>query len=243
MLEKIKFIFRAYKYKSGHDRVELAYVIKNTQEGDVVIDIGCHKGAYLYWMHKSVGSTGKVIAFEPQPILFNYLQKIKQLFNYTNITIEHAGVSSKKGKLELLIPRGKAATSPGATFNTQKALQEECGRVAVNVITLDEYIGTKTPIRLIKVDVEGHELEVFKGGEQLLRVHKPKLVFECEARHSSQEEVQAVFTYLQQLGYKGFFIQKDNVFPLEQFKLEMHQKNNAPNYWDADDYCNNFIFE
>ena len=51
---KPRFLIRAYKYYSGYDKDEIRYVINNLKEGDVAFDIGAHKGAYTYWMRKSV---------------------------------------------------------------------------------------------------------------------------------------------------------------------------------------------
>jgi len=42
-------------------------MLNNLKEGEVVIDVGAHKGGYLYWMSKKVGSKGKVMPLNPRP--------------------------------------------------------------------------------------------------------------------------------------------------------------------------------
>lgn len=120
MIEKIKFLFRAWKYRIAYDIREIEYILKHISKGETAIDIGAHKGAYLHWIRKAVGNTGKVIAFEPQPSLSNYLNNIIGLFNYKNVTIEWMGLGFEKGEFELVIPGPEGSTSPGAHINGRK---------------------------------------------------------------------------------------------------------------------------
>ena len=54
---------------------------------------------------------------------------------------------------------------------------------------LDSFFASRTqPVSLIKCDVEGHEGEVFRGAEQLLRQDRPILLFECEQRHNGSRQ-------------------------------------------------------
>ena len=50
-------------------------------------------------------------------------------------------------------------------------------------------------INLVKCDVEGHELEVFKGAENTLNKFHPHLIFECEQRHHINDSIQDVFVF------------------------------------------------
>ncbi len=244
MIEKLKFIYRAFKYRFSHDKTEINYLLTHINSGATVIDIGCHKGAYLYWMQKKVTTTGQVFAFEPQPILANYLKNCIGLFGYKNITIENMGLSNTNGTLDLFIPVGSKKTSPGATFNTDKPVNEKCDSVSIAVTTLDNYCGAKNiQPQFLKIDVEGYELEVLTGAENTLRKHKPNILFECEARHTSEDKMMATFNYLKQIGYKGYFISKNEVLPIEEFNAKKHQVSIGENFWDSPDYCNNFIFE
>lgn len=105
------------------------------------------------------------------------------------------------------------------------------------VTTLDDYFGEKRdrPVKLIKCDVEGHELEVFKGARVILEQDQPVLLFECEGRHRSGG-IDEVFTYLLELGYEGFFIDGKQERPLSEFNEQQHQ---VPGHKP---YLNNFLF-
>ena len=64
MIERLKYLYRAYKYKYVKDSNEIGFALKHIQKGDTIIDIGCHKGAYLYWFEQKVGKQGKVLVID-----------------------------------------------------------------------------------------------------------------------------------------------------------------------------------
>ncbi len=244
LLSKLKFLFRAWKYRYKNDREELSYLSNNIQKGDFVLDIGAHKGGYLYWLRRFVGIKGHVIAFEPQPILYNYLNRIIETFGYNNIDLHHAGISSQAGKLELFVPKEMGQTSPGATF--EKRLNKKKGHtIEVEVFQLDRFMAQrKRKVDFIKLDVEGHELEVFKGATTILQQDQPTLIFECENRHLNGIKVQDIFKYLTALNYEGFFFAKNDMHPIIEFDAEKHQATSATNeIIDKKNYVNNFVFK
>jgi len=204
--------------------------------GSTVVDIGANKGGYTYWLSKAVDRKGKVFAFEPQPHLADYLKKsFAEGFN-GNITVESIGLSSKCGTARLIIPEKGKSYSPGATLEADNC--EGFHSFNVPTDTLDNYFAGKNsrPVRFIKCDVEGHELEVFKGGETLLKEDHPVILFECESRHLSKNSIRDVFKYLLDLGYEGHFFFDKKLLPLSIFDEKVHH------VWGAKLYANNFLF-
>ncbi|WP_420385727.1 FkbM family methyltransferase [Roseivirga sp.] len=241
---KTKFLYRALKYRFVEDKAELDYITQSVNPGDFVLDIGAHKGGYLHWLRKSVGDQGQIVAFEPQPSLYNYIKEAIAAYGYQNITLHHAGVSSQKGKLNLFIPKAEGLTSPGATFEDRPHV-EGGHSIEVPVLQIDEVLeGRSEKVSLIKIDVEGHELEVFKGAEALLKTDQPKLIFECENRHLNHMKVEDVFNYLKQLNYKGYFFNKGKRVAIEEFDANQHQAiDEGKEIINKKAYCNNFVFE
>jgi hypothetical protein len=144
------------------------------------------------------------------------------------------------GTLNLKLPH--ADGSPSASFEHTAHTSAESLEISVRVTTLDAYFSNRvrhTPgaIRLIKCDAEGHELEVFKGGEQLLREVGPDLLFECEARHRHRP-VDEVFEYLASLGYEGWYLGPDGMTSMDRFELSLHQADA-----ESDQYVNNFFYK
>jgi FkbM family methyltransferase len=238
LIELIKLKYRANKYKTRNDIGEIAYIESKLKAGQTVLDIGAHKAGYLYLMLKKVGTGGKVYAFEPQSRLYNYITKLKALFNWGNVTVEHLALSDENGSVTLFVPAAKGKfTSPGATIAPKE--QKEYGiKEEVKAETLDSYCTRHNIVpNFMKIDVEGNELRVFKGGIQMLTTHKPAMIFECEARHIGKKRVTEVFEFLQGLGYKGSFICGQDRVELSEFDFDKHQVE------DMKPYCNNFIFE
>lgn len=204
--------------------------------GDLAIDAGAHKGAYTCWMRKAVGKTGEVIAFEPQPELSEKLKTTAQEFGWQNVQVENAGLSSFNGKLDLHVPG--SAPSPSASFTSPDSA-EDAKRIKVPVYTLDNYMEAKQmeePVTFIKCDVEGHELEVFRGARRTLQLDRPVVLFESEVRHHPGQPIRRIFSYLNQLNYHGYFFWKRHVKPISEFHSTLHQDISKKAY------ANNFLF-
>ncbi len=244
MFEKIKYWYRAIRYKYKLDKVEIRYILEQVKGGEIAVDIGAHKGAYLYWLQKMVGAKGWVFAFEPQPKLSKYLEKMSGRMNYKNVVVENKGISATKGSFQLYLP-DKTSSSPAATLQKGNINSTTHKSVEILTTTLDEYFLKERNIKphFLKIDVEGHELEVFKGAEQLLKEAKPKILVECEQRHLQNMQIEEVFQFLLDLDYKGFFVSENQLKPLVHFSVGKHQKITNGRYWMSKDYCNNFIFE
>ncbi len=243
MLQRFSFFYRALRYRYRVDPAEIRYILRSLKPGDIAVDAGCHKGGYLYWMRRRVGERGRVYAFEPQPKLYAYLHHVQKLFGFGNITLENQGLSDSSGEMELRIPVSASGTSPGATLNPIQGIQFS-GRI-VEITTLDRYF-FEAGIRpvLLKIDVEGHELQVLKGGRQLLVECKPRILLECEQRHMGElGSVEEVFLFLLDLGYSGYFIHRGKLRPLSEFDPALHQRRGEGRFWEEAGYVNNFVFE
>ncbi len=241
ILEKIKLIHRARQYKNKYDRGGIAYILSAVSKNETVLDIGAHKAGYLYYMQQQVTSTGKLVAFEPQTLLYNYILKIKKIFNWQNLQVAHLALSDAPGKVTLYIPSHKKmnSSSPGATIVEAVATDYVRATEEIETETLDNFC-TRNNLQpnFLKIDVEGNELRIFKGALETLKVYKPKIMVEIEARHVGQEQVLETIVFLEQLGYTAKFIHGLQYKPIAEFNFNLHQ-----NQADQINYCNNFIFE
>jgi FkbM family methyltransferase len=243
LLQRLRYLWRAFNYRWRVNRGEISFLAGKVHPGDCAIDVGAHKGGFLYWLRHYVTASGKVYGFEPQPPLAQYLKEIVALQGWGNVTVEASGLSSSNDSMELFIPAPAGEPSPGATLSPADRNTPHHS-VRVPVVTLDDYLGRKGNPRVafIKCDCEGHEIEVFKGAERMLRRDHPVLLFECERRHLPSSSPAAVFDYLRALGYRGWFFGPSGLMPVEQFRPEIHQPVRPGRYWDAKDYYNNFVF-
>jgi FkbM family methyltransferase len=254
MSVRLKYLYRAYRYRFRVDPAEIRFVRQSLQPGQIAVDIGCHKGAYTYWMRRRVGPSGIVYAFEPQPAQVDYLRKAFSAMSYDNVETVPMAVSNRSGQLPLythaasthfasLETRSENRGS-GSENSSDSVLPAPSSKLLVDVTTLDEFFaspGRRGP-DFLKIDVEGHELAVLEGGLRILGTRHPSILVECEARHRA-DGVRPVFDLLQSLGYTGSFFCRGRRHPLGEFDVGFHQRLDPGSDRLPDGYVNNFAFE
>lgn len=235
-----RFIYRNLKARFRDQRQEIKALLAHVRPGDTVVDCGANKGSYVWTLSRAVGNAGQVVAFEPQRKLAAYLREMAQSCGLHNVRIEEKGVSEHAGAMQLMVPGGD--TSPGASLERSILQRENCATYPVEVVSLDGYFAARTRrIAAVKIDVEGHEFAVLRGAQGILEQDAPLLVFECEQRHLSGTTVTEILAWLRALGYDGWFIRCGALRPIAEFRVELHQRQQGERFWDAPDYCNNFI--
>jgi len=193
----------------------------------LVVDVGANIGLYSYFLSKS----GKDIeAFEPLPECANAINAYRS----PCIRVHNVALSSMPGTLELYTPIINGVPYPGNSSFTAVTGPHESREVSVH--TLDQY--NYENVCLIKIDVEGHELDVLKGATQTLLRERPVLLIEIEQRHLKIPMAE-VFAYVVEQKYNGFFLFSGSLSPLSNFVYEIHQ---APENVNSQAYINNFIF-
>jgi hypothetical protein len=122
--------------------------------------------------------------------------------------------------------------------------------IKVNVVPLDS-VAPDAPIGFIKVDVEGHEMQVLRGGLETIRSNRPVLLVEVESHDDRQTRVDDVVHLLADLGYEASFLRRGSWVPFSQFDLERDQRALAEtvrrrgllgNMLLTRGYVNNFLF-
>jgi FkbM family methyltransferase len=258
MWTKLRYLYRAHRYRYRVDRAELRFVCAHLQRGEVAVDIGCHKGAYTYWMRRRVGPSGGVFVFEPQPQLVAYLRQAFSAMRYDNVAIVPMAVSEIEGRKLLHVPQGSThgasleerSEERGARSKHKAALESSRSSLfaprslLVPVTTLDAFFADRPRgPDFVKIDVEGHELAVLRGARQTLETHRPTLLVECEARHRPDGDVRPVLDFLQSLGYAGSFFSNGRRRPLAEFDPAVHQHVSQAARRLPPEYANNFAFE
>lgn len=168
------------------------------QRGMVVFDIGAHVGFYTLLSSQLVGSRGSVIAFEPLPENVVYLKKHIELNCISNAMVFEAAVSNCSGQ---------EFFKKGNTRSTGH-LVSEGGEIVVRTISLDDFINEgKLPLPdCLKIDVEGDEMNVFFGAQQLLSKHKPMIFLDVHGK----ENYHSCYNFFNVLGYALFLIDGKN---------------------------------
>jgi FkbM family methyltransferase len=235
LLELIKMFVALPGYKYCRNEVDASYIFGCVFKGQTVIDIGAHKGRYLYRMLRRVGSMGKVIVFETQPFLYNYLTRISALLNWKNIKVETASFC---GITNLVYQPDSYSSSQGTSvINFNDAVfrrNNEAGRLN----TLDHYCTTHN-LRpdFIKIDLADKELKVLYGAREIVEKNKPVFIIRCEESTLGRQKMLEIFKFFIDQNYKGSFIFDTMKLPLENFEFDLYQ-NPRSNF-----YCSYFVFE
>jgi FkbM family methyltransferase len=190
-----------------NDIHQLALKILLDKPDGLVLDIGANLGTFCVPLAQKIPAL-KFHAFEPQRIIYYQLCANTIINSLGNVYTYEAGLSNQEADIELEVPDYTAETNIGA-FSIDKEVREneyECktsgGKEKIILMTLDS-IGFEN-VRLIKIDVEGHELEVIKGGIETIKANNyPPIIFEAWTwKPWYQEKRKALFDYLEGHGYK-----------------------------------------
>ena len=145
------------------------------RQGDVVLDIGANIGTHALAFANMVGPTGAVVAFEPQPSVFNILAGNLALNNADQVRAFNAAVGTGGG--EIAVPRTPADRP--ANFGDLHLRWAAVGPAdTVPLVAIDAL--NLPACRLIKADVQGMEIEVLRSASATITRHRPILYVECE---------------------------------------------------------------
>ena len=153
---------------------ELRFVRRLLQPGQKVIDIGANYGVYTLSMAKKVGAAGHVWAFEPTSSTARFLEQSIAANGFEQVTLQKAAVSSASGTARLSLQSAPELNS---------LMHDESSGVAsetVSLVTLDECMDRYrwTDIELIKIDAEGEECNIVKGGRRFFSDLAPLVQYE-----------------------------------------------------------------
>lgn len=144
----------------------------------VVLDIGTNIGSTLLQFANLVGENGKAYGFEPDP--FNYKNCVQniELNPFKNVSVSNIGLGNENGEFSLVVD------TPTNRGGNRIQLENVSGKesVKIKVQRLDDWVlaSNLKKINLMKIDVEGFEMNVLKGCTQVLKMHHPVLFIELD---------------------------------------------------------------
>lgn len=188
--------------------VEMLEDIKNRVGRDkTIVDIGANIGNHSVFLAK-ICDAKMVYSFEPQPKVFKMLSDNIKLNKLDNVVLYNMGAGSVKNKADL-------GNIDNFNLGMTKLTLSEEGSIDIN--TLDNVlIGKTNKIDLIKIDVEGMEIEVLKGATEVIKRDHPILYVEA----ATQVEYQLINEFLSDYGYKPTKVFNATPTYLFEYKLE-----------------------
>lgn len=193
--------------------------------GDVVLDIGANIGAHTLQLARCVGPGGRVVAFEPTDFAFRKL--------VTNVGLNPELATRIRMEQVMLVEQSGCQVEPllysSWPLGAQAGLHKQhCGQLmdtkGARVMVLDEYLDQARieKVAFIKMDVDGHECAVLRGGTATLTRHQPVIVMElvpyvlAETGHSIEE----LLEILASLGYGLTAVSNDRPLPTDPRTLQ-----------------------
>ncbi len=187
----------------SHEPINTQIISRLLKKGMTCLDVGGNIGYYVLLERQLVGDEGRIIAFEPLPRNYQFLQKNIQLQNVKNISAYNFACGDTEGK---------------ATFFVNKK-SNGCKVIADGVEPPDSSLGTLTevPIKIldpfieelklervdfVRMDSEGYELHIFKGLRKTLEKFKPIISIELHKRQLGVDGTKEFFKLMKDLDYE-----------------------------------------
>ena len=225
--KEIEFFFKKFFFPEGFllkrrlqrsikrsDEQEINLVKKFIKSGTDSIDVGVYRGVYSYEMSKY---SEKVHSFEPNPIIFKYINKNLKKF-IKNIHLYNFALSNQNKTINLKIPIRNSNSNKEifeeyyemgkATIHNENNF-ENYENFEIQTKKIDE-LNFNNKISFIKIDVEGHELEVIEGAKNTIKRDKPVLLVEIEKQYTKKEVAESI-NFINSLGYKSYFFNKKDL--------------------------------
>jgi len=186
------------------------------KEGDVCIDIGANIGSLTLIMAFAAGRTGRVLAIEPNPQIARRLKANLDLNRLDNCRVLQAAVSDSKGSATLYVASDDEFHQGKSSLRPVEELHEKIEVETIRGDTLREYLGSD-PCTFIKIDAEGHDLIILRELSDIIKVHRPHVIFEYDKKSWMDRgcEANQALLLLDQYGYTPYVIKSDIIFPYE----------------------------
>ena len=165
-----------------HEQIHTRVIKQELEEGMVVLDVGANIGYYVLMEASIVGEKGTVYAMEPCPRNAALLGRNVSLNGSSDIVqTYHMAAADRSGKVTLFLSEKwnlHAMLNPEDYDYHASSMSDRC--IEVPATTLDDFLEDKRRVGLMRMDIEGYEVEVFDGMKNTLRSDKApaKILFE-----------------------------------------------------------------
>ena len=202
---------RAFELQPDYDLFELLIekiYEKFLKPGDCAIDGGCNTGRHTIPLANIVGLSGRVIGFEPIPILAKRLQA--KMAELPQLQIHNKAISAAPGHSTFEVFPGRMGWSSLRTRSDAPDLDRQV--IDVEVTTINSLPSSAlAKLRFIKLDIEGAELDAMRGAKCTIALLKPMIIFEngglsVAKRYGYPVDMEDWFGFFQSCGYVVFDI-------------------------------------
>lgn len=220
--EVYEILNKAYFSEEHHEKGVIEHLPELLEDARLFVDIGASLGQYTFFANKCMKG-GEILAIEADPIRYERLKQNCaewQVSSSNQINALNAAMSGKDGKIKFYTTNsnisGGLFTNPLAHIDEKKRKAVAWEEILVDSFKLDTLYNDNVP-DLIKMDVEGSELRVLKGAQNILTKGRTKFLIELHEwpDPEGQKNISQVLEFMKTFGYgasdfhgKTFFIKK-----------------------------------
>jgi FkbM family methyltransferase len=167
-------------YHNGHyEKFTLDIWSKLALSSKLILDVGAHTGSYTL-SARVASPSSKVISFEPHYLNFGRLALNLRANGFEPSDVHMIAASDKNQNVYFQVPKDLDYHSSGGKISENSKSQNYHG-YWVNSVSLDNFLleEAKNSVDLVKIDTEGHELNVLKGMTKIIEINHPTIFFEC----------------------------------------------------------------
>ena len=211
-----------------YDLILTEILYRIVESGDKCIDVGANIGYTTGIMSYRSGINGKIYSLEPSSTIYSILTNnvvgFQKSFGFNNIELIKIGVSDHVGVASFFINSNNSGESKILSSFENDHQDKETSIEEIQITTLDEVLSKEKPFKVLKIDVEGHELEVLKGSTNLLKSKSIlNIVFENHEKGESP-----IIPFLKEYGYDIFLLKKGLLGPKIDPELGSHSSKFEP---------------
>jgi len=188
------YVGRSFDLYGEFSESEMSFLGNFVRPNQVIFDVGANIGAHTIFFAQTVGPKGRVVAMEPQRPVFQTLCANVALNGLGNVLTINAGAGEQPGMTTLELPEYNAGGNFGGF-----SLIGQSGNEAIQILPLDNV--ELSSLALIKIDVEGMELDVLKGARQTIAKHMPALYIENDRREKSPQLIEHILA----MNYRAYW--------------------------------------
>jgi len=209
-LDMHEWMYQGY-YFGLFDQLELRIIRRLLVRGGDLVDVGASIGLYTINAAKSLRGAGQVLALEPNPKQRARLEENLELNHCANVIVSGLAAAAEPGRVNLYVPRD--GDSAWASLSHDRVRASVWGDGAdvleIEAATLDDIVAQHgVQPAVVKIDVEGLELDVLRGAGELLN-RRPALLVEIGEENLQQIRVE--------LGRRGYLIARAGSRRLERW--------------------------
>ena len=197
-----EFLFSNYEaFGNNHNR-GFNHLIRNLKSVDIFFDIGAHIGLVSLPAGKEMRRSSKVISFEPSNKNFKHLKShVKNNSLEKKISLNQCLVGEENCQRIFYSSKKESPINSIVKFDQFKKYKKE----KLKQITLDSFCDESGLIpEVIKIDVEGAEINVLKGAKNILKKYKPIIYLSIHPRHIKElgSDIIELINLIDEIGYK-----------------------------------------